>query len=436
MAEQVRAVEIFYSYAHEDQALRDELEKRLETLRRLGQITGWHDREIQAGTEREKEIEAHLNAANIVLLLISPDFISSDYCYNVVMPRALERHKAGQASVIPIILRPTDLEGTPIAKLSALPTDGKPVTIWSNLDEAFLDVAKGIRKVIKPQQTEGESYYEAQCDDKVPGSNEQTLRLQQKSYPTINRREAVDLFRRFMQSGSQIRIIRLQGEANMGKSHLLTKVFPVLARQEYQARCAIIDLRKQTISDILNVACIQFGAKSCNGYYAAHQEQSNRPKTAVEDALTHYASLDISKNKADEAHYRGDHYLVEKFVNDMDNLNDKLLLLLFDSINNAIGSIQTWLMDTFLVYLPPLDHVRVIVAGSSLPEAYSSYSVFCETYQLQPVRDEKEFIEYCRNLNVNLVEQSIRDFAKATNYAPGLFVGMLPNFMPQRISNG
>src|SRR6266480_2456082 len=107
-AKQIRAVEVFYCYAHKDQALRDELEKHLATLKRLNQIVGWHDRQIQAGMEWEGEIASHLSTASIFLLLVSPDFISSDYCYSIEMKQALERHKAGDARVIPIILRPVD----------------------------------------------------------------------------------------------------------------------------------------------------------------------------------------------------------------------------------------------------------------------------------------------------------------------------------------
>ncbi len=143
-----KTAEIFYSYAHEDEDLRDKLEKHLVTLKRQGLIVGWHDRGILPGKEWKKEIDEHLNTARIILLLISADFIDSDYCYGIEMKQALKRHKAGEAYVIPIILRPVDWHSSPFSKLQALPTDGKAVTEWSNRDKAFLDIAKGIRKVI------------------------------------------------------------------------------------------------------------------------------------------------------------------------------------------------------------------------------------------------------------------------------------------------
>ena len=145
----MRAIKIFYCYAHEDKTLRDELEKHLTPLKRTGQITEWYDRDIQGGTDWESEIETHLTTANIILLLVSPDFIFSDYCYGVEMKKALDRHKAGQAHVIPIILRPVLWQETPIGVLQALPTDGEPVTLWPNRDKAFWDVVKGIHEVVR-----------------------------------------------------------------------------------------------------------------------------------------------------------------------------------------------------------------------------------------------------------------------------------------------
>ena len=142
-------IKIFYCYAHEDKALRDQLERHLFTLKRSGQISDWYDREIPPGTEWEPEIDSHLDTADIVLLLISSDFMSSDYCYGKEMQRALERYREGKCRVIPIILRPVLLRGTFISELQQLPSEGKAVTIWSNFDEAFEDVAIGIFNIIE-----------------------------------------------------------------------------------------------------------------------------------------------------------------------------------------------------------------------------------------------------------------------------------------------
>src|SRR5713226_6263223 len=148
MAAETKSIEIVYSYARKDRKLRDELDKRLGDLKRRGQITSWYDREITAGTEWAQQIDKHLNTAQIILLLVSPDFIASDYCYSIEMTRAIERHDAKEARVIPVILRPTDWERAPFGKLLALPTDRKPITKWLNRDESYLNVAQGIRKVV------------------------------------------------------------------------------------------------------------------------------------------------------------------------------------------------------------------------------------------------------------------------------------------------
>jgi TIR domain len=140
------AIAVFVSYSHEDETLRDKLATHLKLLERQGVIQQWHDRQILAGTEWKGEIDGNLESAQIILLLISADFLASDYCYDLEMGRALERHDAGTARVIPIVLRPVDnLWKAPFGKLQALPTDGKAVTLWENQDAAFADVAKGIR---------------------------------------------------------------------------------------------------------------------------------------------------------------------------------------------------------------------------------------------------------------------------------------------------
>ncbi|MDX6500614.1 MAG: hypothetical protein QOG23_3874 [Blastocatellia bacterium] len=148
-AEPPNSVEVFYSYAHEDEKLRDELKKHLSNLKRQGVITDWYDRDISAGKEWDDEIKQHLDSARVILLLISPDFMDSDYIHDVEVKRALERHVLGEASVIPVILRPVDWQGAPFSKLQGLPTDAKPVTSWDDRDEAFLEITKGIRKAIQ-----------------------------------------------------------------------------------------------------------------------------------------------------------------------------------------------------------------------------------------------------------------------------------------------
>jgi TIR domain len=141
-------IEVFISYAHEDQAFLKELEKHLANLRRQDIIASWYDGDITPGTEWESQIMQRLNSAQIILLLVSADFINSEFCYSLEMKQALARQDADQARVIPIILRSVDWTGAPFAKLQALPTGAKPVTRWPTHDDAFLDVVLGIRKAI------------------------------------------------------------------------------------------------------------------------------------------------------------------------------------------------------------------------------------------------------------------------------------------------
>ena len=140
-------IKIFLSYSHEDEKLRDILAKHLCILERQQIIQSWYDRDIAAGTEWAGEISEQLQLADIILLLISADFLASDYCYDIEMKRAMERHDAGKARVIPIILRPVEWSSVPFSKLQALPIDAKPITSWDNIDLAFVNVAKGIRLI-------------------------------------------------------------------------------------------------------------------------------------------------------------------------------------------------------------------------------------------------------------------------------------------------
>src|SRR5579862_2197848 len=140
-------IKIFLCYAHEDRLLCQELVKHL----KMPDIDVWYDHYISAGMEWKTEIDEHLKTSQVILLLISPDFIDSNYCYSIEMAQALERHKRGEACVIPVILRPVLWEPTPIGELQALPQNAEPVTshVWHTRDQAFHNVAKGVREVVR-----------------------------------------------------------------------------------------------------------------------------------------------------------------------------------------------------------------------------------------------------------------------------------------------
>jgi hypothetical protein len=162
-AEQKR-VTVFFCYARKDEPLLNQLKNHLQPLQRQGLIKFWYDREIRAGSEWEPEIKKQLDTAQIILLLVSPDFIASDYCYSIEMERALARHQRDEATVIPIILRDTYWHGEPLGRLQALPTDGKPVTsrVWGSQDEAFYTIVLGIRDVAEARLAGAERQRQAE----------------------------------------------------------------------------------------------------------------------------------------------------------------------------------------------------------------------------------------------------------------------------------
>jgi hypothetical protein len=142
-----KGLNLFVSYCHADEGLKSDLLKHLEPIRRLNLIETWHDRKIKAGEDWDKIISSNLEKADIVLLLVSIDFINSAYCYDVELERALEKHAEGRTRVIPVILRACMWSQTPFAKLQALPKDARAVSLWTDRDEALLNIAEGVRQV-------------------------------------------------------------------------------------------------------------------------------------------------------------------------------------------------------------------------------------------------------------------------------------------------
>ena len=143
-------VTLFYSYAHEDEALREELQDHLMILERRRVIRSWHDRAIVPGSDWNKEIDEHLRAADLILLLISKDFIASDYIWGAELEIAMQRHRDGDAVVVPVRLRAVDLQpedaaDIPFLALQGLPRDLLPVMSWPSRDEAWTNVASGLR---------------------------------------------------------------------------------------------------------------------------------------------------------------------------------------------------------------------------------------------------------------------------------------------------
>lgn len=140
---------IFVSYAHEDEELKSELDKYLKVLQRSSKVRTWNDRELVAGEEWDATIMAELAKADVILLLVSVDFNASDFIWDKELKAAMERHEAGTARVVPIILRRCDWDDMPYAKLQALPRNATPVTEYENRDQAFTEIAQAIEKLVE-----------------------------------------------------------------------------------------------------------------------------------------------------------------------------------------------------------------------------------------------------------------------------------------------
>lgn len=175
---------LFFSYSHKDEALRDRLEVHLSALKREGAISTWHDRRILVGDVFGQNIDKALELADIILLLVSPDFLASEYCQDVEMQRALVRQEEGTARVIPVILRPCDWHRFSFGHLLAAPEDGRAITRWPDEDEAFLDVVLKIRDALPKSADRPEAFEPRVSSHPIPapqtGPRSSNLRLRKQ----------------------------------------------------------------------------------------------------------------------------------------------------------------------------------------------------------------------------------------------------------------
>lgn len=174
-------VNIFFAYSREDSTLRDRLDKHLSGLKRKNFINTWYDGKIDAGKEWEKEIDLNLSKADIVLLLISADFLASDYCYDNEMQKAIGTHEKGDAVIIPIILNPCDWSDLPFSKIQGLPQNGKPITstFWENPEIALNEVAISIKEIVENLLRNKNKHLKAINEVLTDKDNELKITLQQ-----------------------------------------------------------------------------------------------------------------------------------------------------------------------------------------------------------------------------------------------------------------
>lgn len=158
----------FISYSHRDTTSLERLHVHLAMLRRDGFIQEWFDRDILAGDSLDEEITRQLETSELFLLLVTPDFLASDYCYNRELQYALDRHRAGKARLVPIIIEPCDWTSSPLRELKALPKDGKPVSEWTNENNAYLDVTKELRRIVESDVRPVEAPVATMADERSP----------------------------------------------------------------------------------------------------------------------------------------------------------------------------------------------------------------------------------------------------------------------------
>lgn len=147
-AQRVPPFRLFLSYSHHDEDLCKRFLVHLAPLKREGLVETWHDRKITAGGEWANAIDENLNTADVIVLLVSPDFLASDYCNDIEMKRALERSQKGEARIAPVILRPCNWETSPFNQLQALPAGGKPVVDWKTANHGFSNAVKELRRML------------------------------------------------------------------------------------------------------------------------------------------------------------------------------------------------------------------------------------------------------------------------------------------------
>jgi TIR domain len=179
---------LFYSYSHKDSELRERLATHLAPLKRQKSIIEWHDRKIQPGADWNTEISQQLQSADLILLLISADFLASEYCFGVEMEEALARLKRGEVKVVPVLLRPCLWEDSRFSGLQMVPRDAKPITQWPSTDEALTQVAKEIRELVSEPPPSASKAGEESLQPQRSDLSLELVRNQLRSYARLYER--------------------------------------------------------------------------------------------------------------------------------------------------------------------------------------------------------------------------------------------------------
>ena len=256
---------IFYSYSHKDEVLQEQLETHLSILKRKGLIDDWHDRKILPGTNWENIITNEIEQSEVILLLISSDFIASDYCYSKEMHSALKLHETGKAIVIPIIIRPVEWEDAPFSNLQALPKNAQPITSWENQDEAWVDVVKGIKATIAKQKkarersSEGEGLID--INQILKKEFDRIVDVCEKNTSCGGMCTGFNDLDKVIDGIHQTDFILVGGRSGMGKTDFAINIAATLTSQEEKA-VAFFSLKhpaevitRRLISSLSNISC-------------------------------------------------------------------------------------------------------------------------------------------------------------------------------------
>ncbi len=162
----------FISYSHADEELRNKFETHLAMLKREGAIEVWHDRQMLPGDAVDETISRYLLDADVIIALISPEYLASSYCYEKELSAALERQAKREARLVCVILKHCDWKASPLSRGLACPRDGKPVVTWTSIDEAFLDVVESLRKLLGNEAKESDEPRSAPATARVGNTSE------------------------------------------------------------------------------------------------------------------------------------------------------------------------------------------------------------------------------------------------------------------------
>jgi tetratricopeptide (TPR) repeat protein len=279
-------------------------------LKRKGVVSEWNDRRILPGQEWDKQIDQHLESADIILLLVSPDFVASDYCYDIEVARAMQRHEAGEARVVPVILRFTDdWQSAPFGKLQALPKDAQPVKDWPDRDKAFADVAAGIRRAVEDLLSSREGQVENH--DKPEKTPSPSLIPRPPVIGFVARRDAQghDIVGRLREelAPERSQLVTLSGPGGIGKTTLAAEAARAL-QEAYRGRAtwSSADGRADfSLLSLLDDIATQLGRAELRTLAPVEKEEQVR--ALVADALVvldNYETVAEAERKSIEAWFK------------------------------------------------------------------------------------------------------------------------------------